>query len=632
MCLILQPTSQCKVCLQLTRFEDVNQLCANTVNIASGTNWANISPSILGSCGTLKLTRVQRLAEFVCEDCRWSAEQAAKDFYEFLYPSPHKYFEDSAHSFAEEFLSRPSAPPPGKQRPFVRNNMGKSYSLPLLAMTAFPRFPIPAESGSPQSKASSETSIATTHLNHRLTLDPPTRSKYEFHSSSSVYSCASESTEEDSRDDDQDDNQNDSRCLRWANSVDLMNSKQQPPPLNMLIDQTQNLPETPKSAKQLRVVSSWGVRAIDNPKEDPWWLPEIWGAVQDLTDDLVEYLSKAELVSTFHGHNVHVSRNENDTGTWDESLTVIIVTPRGTRARMVTGDVYQQGVSLAGVRMIDRARYQHISKKEQKQMEKAGLACIFSPCRVASCPLSHKQDQHQPWPSNGESLLAGLERGYRMRKNWRSRASISASATPTPSPRQHSSPSPVRGRSSAADGVLSRRRPAPLDLTKTKEVRFTGAAYITESTWSRRDVTPHPSTLQTAMPDEEEGPLTTPDWFEPLMDTPLKVKGDMMMEYKGRAGRVQPPNYESNQPSESNGSPPPRVRSEANRQQIPQTGGASVFGQVYNARRAAAAAAAAADISRDDTSNLRRPTYALNQLWISGPDENGTDIFDPPSR
>ncbi|KAJ3939154.1 uncharacterized protein N0V96_010596 [Colletotrichum fioriniae] len=628
MCLILQPTSQCKVCLQLTRFEDVNQLCANTVNIASGTNWANISPSILGSCGTLKLTRVQRLAEFVCEDCRWSAEQAAKDFYEFLYPSPHKYFEDSAHGFAEEFLSRSSAPPPGKQRPFVRNNRRKSYSLPLLAMTAFPRFSIPAESGSPQSKASSETSVATTHLNHRSTLDPPARSKYEFHSSSSVYSCASESTEVDSRDE----NQNDSRCLRWANSVDLMNSKQQPPPLNMLVDQTQNLPETPKSAKQLRIVSSWGARVVNNPEEDPWWLPEIWGAVQDLTDDLVEYLSKAELVSTFHGHNVHVSRNENDTGTWDESLTVIIVTPGGTRARIVTGDVYQQGVSLAGIRMIDRARYQHISKKEQKHMEKAGLSCIFSPCRVASCPLSHKQDQHQPWPSNGESLLAGLERGYRMRKNWRSRASISASATPTPSPRQHSSPSPVRGRSSAADGVLSRRRPAPLDLTKTKEVRFTGAADITESTWSRRDVTPHPSSLQTAMPDEEEGPLTTPDWFEPLMDTPLKVRGDMMMEYKGRAGRVQPPNYESNPPSESNGSPPPRVRSEANRQQIPQTGGASVFGQVYNARRAAAAAAAAADISRDDTSNLRRPTYALNQLWISGPDEDDTDIFDPPSR
>ncbi|KAL0765539.1 hypothetical protein CaCOL14_011763 [Colletotrichum acutatum] len=598
MCLILQPNSQCKVCLQFTRHTDVNQFCANTVTIASGTNWSNISPSILGSCGSLKLTRVQRLADFVCEDCRWSAEQAAKDFYGFLYPSPHKYFGDSAHGFAEEFLSRPSAPHPGKHRPFIQNNKGKSYSLPLLVMTAFPGFPIPAGLGSPQSEASSETSVTTTHLNHCSTLEPPARSN-----------------DEDSRDDNQDDNQNDSRCLRWANSVDLMNSKQQPPPLNVLVDKTQNLPENPNSVKQLRIISSWGARAVNNPEEDPWWLPEFWGSVQDLTDDLVEYLSKAELVSTFHGHNIYVSRNENDTGTWDESLTVIFVTPGGTRARIMTGDVYQQGVSLAGLRMIDRARYQHISKNEQKHMGKAGLACIFYPCRVARCPLSHKQDQHQPWPSSGESLLAGLARGYRMRKNWKSWPSIPASVTPTPTPRQYSSPSPVRGRSRAVDGVLSRRRPAPLDLTKTKEVRFTGAADITESTWSRGDATFHPSSLQTTMSDEEEeeGPLTTPDWFEPLMETPLKVKGDMMI-------------------GESNGSPPPRLRSKASQQQIPQTGGASIFGQVYNARRAAAAAAAATDTSSDNTSNLRRPTYTLNQLWIYGLYEDYTDIYDPSSR
>ncbi|KAK0378048.1 hypothetical protein CPAR01_13143 [Colletotrichum paranaense] len=596
MCLILQPTSQCKVCLQLIRLEDVNQFCANTVNIPSGTNWANISPSILGSCGTLKLTRVQRLAQFVCEHCRWSAEQSAKDFYEFLYPSPHKYFGESAHGFAKEFLSRSSAPSPGKQRPFPRNNKGKSYSLPLLARTAISRFPIPAGSGSTQSEASSEASVATTHLNHLSTLDPPARSKYEFHSSSSVYSCTSESSDEDSLED----NQNDSRCLRWANSVDLMNSKQQPPPLNMLIDQTQNLPDTPKSAKQLRVVSSWGARAAHNPEEDPWWLPETWGAIQDLTSDLVEYLSKAELISTFHGHSVHVSRNENETSAWDESLTVIIATPGGTRARIMTGEVYQQGVSLAGLRMIDRARYQHISKKEQKHMEKAGLGCIFYPCRVASCPLSHKKDQHQPWPSNGESLLAGLERGYRMRKNWKSRASISASMAPTPTPRQYSSPFPVRGRSPVVDGGLSRRRPAPLDLTKTKEVRFTDAADVTESTWSRGDVTPHPSSLQTAISDEEEeGPLTTPDWFEPLMNTPLKVKGDMMVKYGGRAGRVRPQKYDLNPASERNESPLLHVRSETSPQQIPQTWGASIFGQVYNARRAAA------DSSCDDTSKLR---------------------------
>ncbi|KXH27810.1 hypothetical protein CSIM01_06729 [Colletotrichum simmondsii] len=632
MCLILQPISQCKVCFQLTRLEDVNQFCANTANIARGTNWANISPSILGSCGTLKLTRVQRLADFICENCRWSAEQAAKDYYEFIYPSPHKYFGDSVHGFAEEFLSRSSAPPPGKQGPFVRNKKGKSYSLPLLAMTAISSFPILAEPGSPQPEASSEASTATTHLIHRSTLDPPARSKYEFHSSSSVYSCSSESTEEDSKDDNQDDNQNDSRCLRWANSVDLMNSKQQPSPLNMLVDQTHNLPHIPKSAKQLRVVSSWGARAVNNPEEDPWWLPETWGAAQDLTDDLVEYLSKAELVSTFHDHSVHVSRNENDTGAWDESLTVIIVTPGGTRARIMTGTVYQQGVSLAGLHMIDRARYEHISKKEQKQMEKAGLGCIFYPCRVASCPLSHKQDQHQPWPSNGESLLAGLERGYRMRKNWKSRASIPASVTPTPTPRQYSSPSPIRGRSPA---VISRRRPAPLDLTKTKEVRFTDAADVTESTWSRGDVTPHPNSLQTAISDEEKeeeeeeekkkGPLTTPDWFEPLMNTSLKVKGDVMVKYGGRAGRVRPQNYNLNPTSKSNESPLPHVRSEASRQQIPQTVGASIFGQVYNARRAAAG------LPSDDTSNLRRPTHALNQSWISGSDEDYSGIYDLPS-
>ncbi|KAL2877121.1 hypothetical protein SGCOL_007512 [Colletotrichum sp. CLE4] len=547
MCLILQPTSQCKVCLQLTRYEDVNQICANTVNIASGTNWANVSPSILGSCGTLKLTRVQRLAEFVCEECRWSAQQAAKDLYKFLYPSPHKYFGDSAHGFAEEFLSRPNAPPHGKQRPFTRNNIGNSYSLPLLDMAAIP---IPVGPGWPQSEASiaSTASIATTHLNHRSTLDPPERSKYEFHSSSSVYSCESlrDNDRYDGWDDCQDDSGNDSRCLRWANTVDLINSTQQPPPLNILVNQSADLPETPQSAKKLRIVSSWGAKAVNNPEEDPWWLAEIWGAVQDLTDDLVEYLGKAELVSTFHGHNVHVSRNENDIGTWDESLTVIIVTPGGTRARIMTGDVYQQGVSLAGLRMIDRTRYQYIFKKEKEHMKKAGLACIFYPCRVMSCPLSHKRDQHQPWPLNGESLLAGLERGYRMRKNLKSRASITAAVTPSPSPRQYSSPSPVRDRSHVANAVPSRRRPAPLDLMKTKEVRFTSAADVAESAWSRGDVTPHPNSLQPTVSDEEEVPLTTPDWFEPLVATPPKLEGDVVMDYEARAGRARPQNYDFN--------------------------------------------------------------------------------------
>ncbi|KAK1660176.1 hypothetical protein BDP55DRAFT_322951 [Colletotrichum godetiae] len=408
-------------------------------------------------------------------------------------------------------------------------------------MTAIP---IPVGPGWPQSEASiaSTASIATTHLNHRSTLDPPERSKYEFHSSSSVYSCESlrDNDRYDVWDDCQDDSGNDSRCLRWANTVDLINSTQQPPPLNILVNQSADLPETPQSAKQLRIVSSWGAKAVNNPEEDPWWLPEIWGAVQDLTDDLVEYLSKAELVSTFNGHNVHVSRNENDIGTWDESLTVIIVTPGGTRARIMTGDVYHQGVSLAGLRMIDRVRYQYISKKEKEHMEKAGLACIFYPCRVLSCPLSHKRDQHQPWPLNGESLLAELERGYRMRKNWKSRASITASVTPSPSPRQYSSPSPVRDQSPVADVIASRRRPAPLDLTKTKGVRFTSAADVAESTWSRGDVTPHPNSLQPTVSDEEEGPLTKPDWFEPLVATPPKLEGDVVMDYEARAGRARP--------------------------------------------------------------------------------------------
>ncbi|OHF03160.1 hypothetical protein CORC01_01544 [Colletotrichum orchidophilum] len=596
MCLILQPTSQCKVCFRFTRFEDVNQFCANI---------AYVPDSGLGSCGVLKLQRVQRLTDYVCEACRWSAEQDAKDFYEFLYPSPHKYFGDSGHGFAEEFLSRLSAPPPGLQRPFDQDVNGIAYSLPLLAISVMPPGPSSLQPGA---------SIATTHLNHRPTRAQPTRSRYEFHSSSS-----SESEESPGRD---------SQRLHWANIANLMSSKKQPPPLNILGDPSQDHPETPQSAAQLRIESPWGARVVSNPEEDPWWYPEIWGPAKDLPDDLAEALDQYPPQSTVHGHDIHVFDSNNSPGKWEENLTVIIVTPRGRKARVMSGEVYDEGATLVGRRMIERARYEHISDKEREYMSKAGRSCFFRPCTVASCPLSHERGQHQPWPSRGENLLESMARGHRMRKNWWSRTAIPRPVTPTSNPRQYSSHSPMR------------RRPAPLDLTKTKAVRFNIAVEDAESVWSRGNATPHPAGPQATVSDEDED-LATPWSSEPLFAPEPRSKGDLtaILEYEGRVGRIRPRNYNYDPAGETNGSPRPHVRSTASRDQ--QTGAASIHREVRNARRAAARTAndgidtlhvpseaqRNASLDYDDQDSC----YGFTTLSISDFDED-CNIYDPPSR
>ncbi|KAK1579138.1 uncharacterized protein LY79DRAFT_672674 [Colletotrichum navitas] len=232
----------------------------------------------------------------------------------------------------------------------------------------------------------------------------------------------------------------------------LSTSKAQPPLLEtVLVAGTPRVhTPTPRSATTLRIETPWKESAPEQASDDPWWYPEIWGPAKDLPRELAEFLRRIPPADTFHNHRIYVFHNGEDK---IEQATVLLATPEGSRARVVSGALYDEGARLVTRRQLARARYEELSSEEREKMAKGEQCCIFYPCRVASCPLLHAEGQHQPIKPVGETLLGAMERGYVWRKNW--------GATRIPRPVSPVSSRRQRGGSTGPSEDQRRRRGEP---------------------------------------------------------------------------------------------------------------------------------------------------------------------------
>ncbi|KAK1849797.1 hypothetical protein CCHR01_07530, partial [Colletotrichum chrysophilum] len=82
-----------------------------------------------------------------------------------------------------------------------------------------------------------------------------------------------------------------------------------------------------------------------------------------------------------------------------EGDTVLVVTPCGTRVRVLSYLLYVSTSAAvnqrAGEAELAAQEAERRQKKEEKRRRKMGM-CIYHPCRVAGCPCDHEVGQHQP--------------------------------------------------------------------------------------------------------------------------------------------------------------------------------------------------------------------------------------------
>ncbi|GJD02208.1 hypothetical protein ColKHC_11033 [Colletotrichum higginsianum] len=216
----------------------------------------------------------------------------------------------------------------------------------------------------------------------------------------------------------------------------LAKSRAQPPLLRTVIasDPDSIHQQTPQSATELRIESPWDTKAEEPlAEDDPWWYPEIWGPAKHLPAELARFLDRLPPAYDFHGHRIYIFCDDIEYNAIEECVTVLLVTPDGTRARIVSGGLYDEGARLVTNRQLARVRYEELSSEEREKMARGEQCCIFYPCRVACCPMLHKDGQHQPMAPKGETLLSAMERGYEWRKDWEPES-------PRPSPSAPSHP------------------------------------------------------------------------------------------------------------------------------------------------------------------------------------------------
>ncbi|KAK2045671.1 hypothetical protein LZ31DRAFT_630358 [Colletotrichum somersetense] len=257
----------------------------------------------------------------------------------------------------------------------------------------------------------------------------------------------------------------------------LLGSKAQPPLLETVLDAgTPGVhTPTPRSATVLRIETPWNESAPERAS-DPWWYPEIWGPAKDLPRELACLLRRIPPADTFHSHRIYVFHDGDDGEGKAEQATVLLATPEETRARVVSGALYDEGARLVTRRHLARARYEELSREEREKMAKGEQCCIFHPCRVASCPLLHADGQHQSVKPAGETLLGAMERGYVWRKNWGARTRIPCPTSAVSRRRQYGgSRSPPRQREEGLSPGASGPPAAQQTSTRAEDAGFSGA-------------------------------------------------------------------------------------------------------------------------------------------------------------
>ncbi|KAF4830693.1 hypothetical protein CGCTS75_v005600 [Colletotrichum tropicale] len=130
---------------------------------------------------------------------------------------------------------------------------------------------------------------------------------------------------------------------------------------------------------------------------DAAWIPVSWGEAAEMPADLAHTLNVTTADCVFRQHRVYFVPDLWETD--GEGDTVLVVTPCGTRVRVLSYLLY---VSTSAA-VNQRAREAELAaqeaerrqKKEEKRRRKMGM-CIYHPCRVAGCPCEHEVGQHQP--------------------------------------------------------------------------------------------------------------------------------------------------------------------------------------------------------------------------------------------
>ncbi|KAK1994263.1 hypothetical protein LX36DRAFT_214331 [Colletotrichum falcatum] len=388
MCNILEPVGNCQQCFKAVEFEPLPQPCRQIANTRS---------LEIGRCGILTSQQVLGPRDRVCADCH-----------------------SSAHL--------------GAGRRTASSRQVKSYPLADYL-----------ESFLPPSKMTAHNAVAQQGpLETTTTTTAAPEAERRMREGRAKYTCPSEPSSE---------NADDAR-VDVDGPAALSRSRAQPPLLEKVLAAAAPRVHTPtpRSAARLRIEEPWDGSAPARASSDPWWYPEIWGPAKDLPGELADLLRRIAPAETFHNHRIYVFRNDAGGGgggsggsAEQQATTVLLATPEGARARVVSGALYDEGARLVTGRQLERARYEELSREERDKMARGEQCCIFYPCRVASCPLLHAEGQHQPVAPEGESLLAAMERGYAWRKNWGTR--IPRPTSPVSSRRRYGgSRSPPRQR------------------------------------------------------------------------------------------------------------------------------------------------------------------------------------------
>ncbi|KAK1977772.1 hypothetical protein LZ30DRAFT_246867 [Colletotrichum cereale] len=414
---------------------------------------ANTRNSEIGACGALTSQTVSGPQDRVCDDCHDSARQEAE----------------------------------------VRNSSSsEAKSYPLADYL---------ESFLPQSEMTAHNTVAQ----QGPLAAAPSEAERRMRERRAKYTCPSETSSEDEED----------ARIPADTPAALSRSKAQPPLLETVLaaDTPRVHTPTPRSATGLRIETPWNAdSAPTRAGNDPWWYPEIWGPAKDLPRELADLLRRIPPADTFHNHRIYVFHND-DAGDDAERATVLLATPEGSRARVVSGALYDEGARLVTRRQLARAQYEELSREERDKMAKGEQCCIFYPCRVACCPLLHANGQHQPIAPEGETLLAAMERGYAWRKNYCSR--IPRPTSPVSSRRRYGGPrSPPRQRSPGASSGEQRQGPAP-----------SGPAVQQQKPTTR---------------DEDRVSSEAPSGLSLTACSPARSEAADRFAYRGRVGRIRP--------------------------------------------------------------------------------------------